>query len=133
MAEFIITIAQRRVIASVVELTKALGYAPTVRELATHTGCSSTNGVAEHLRTLARRGLVTWVPHAARTMRVTDAGRGWLDITEEELARLVIRARLARAELRAQARRTGRRPGAPLGNRNASRANRDAASQRGVA
>lgn len=133
MAELLITIAQRRVIAAIVELTKALGYAPTLRELATTLGISSTNGVAEHLRTMGRRGLVKWVPHSARTLRVTDAGRAWLDIGEEELERLVIMARRARAELRAEARRTGRRPGAPAGNRNASRTNRDALALRGVA
>lgn len=51
--------------------------APTVRELVDVLALapSSTATVQIHLRNLRRAGLVTWQPCAARTLRLTDAGR----------------------------------------------------------
>lgn len=50
---------------------------PTVRELVDVLALapSSTATVQFHLRNLRRAGLVTWQPCAARTLRLTDAGR----------------------------------------------------------
>ena len=50
------------------------GQAPSYRELMGVLGFSSLNAVADHMRLLKKKGLVTWEPHKARTLRLTPAG-----------------------------------------------------------
>lgn len=69
---------QRDVLDAIHRLTTAWGHAPTVRELGMALGITSTNGVADHFRRLARIGLVRWQPGRARTVLITPAGRAWL-------------------------------------------------------
>ncbi len=56
----------------------ARGYGPTVRELGTELGIVSTNGVADHLEALERKGLVQSAVNKARTIRLTPAGVKWV-------------------------------------------------------
>ncbi len=46
------------------------GYSPTVRELQQVVEVQSTSTVLEDLRWLRSRGMVTWTPKTARTLRV---------------------------------------------------------------
>lgn len=70
---FTITDRQRRVLDAVTALSQRLGYPPTLRELGTELGIRSTNGVADHLRALERKGFVVrgGAGHA-RTIRVVQ-------------------------------------------------------------
>jgi predicted MarR family transcription regulator len=49
--------------------------APTIRDLCEATATRSTSIINYHLGKLRAAGLVTWVPQAARTLRLTDEGR----------------------------------------------------------
>ncbi len=66
---------QRLVLAAIRRHQAAKGFAPTIRELCTELEISSTNGVAEHLRLLERKGLVSRVKYRSRTLQITNAGR----------------------------------------------------------
>lgn len=46
------------------------GYPPTMKELAGLIGVRSVNAVAEHLKALERKGLITQVPGAARGITI---------------------------------------------------------------
>lgn len=48
---------------------------PTVREIGSAMGIVSTNGVADHLKALRRRGLLDWPEGRNRSLRLTGAGR----------------------------------------------------------
>jgi len=51
------------------------GVAPTRIEMRVHFGWRSTFSSVTHIESLARKGLVTWTPTKARTLKVTEAGR----------------------------------------------------------
>src|SRR5690349_3057428 len=54
----------------------ANGLPPTLREIGSEMGIRSTNGVHDHLRALARRGLIEFSEGAiSRGIRLTPAGR----------------------------------------------------------
>lgn len=67
-----LTERQRAIWAWIREYTQAHGYAPTVREIADGLGINSTNGVADHLRALRRKGAIVWRPGCPRTIRVVE-------------------------------------------------------------
>ncbi len=46
----------------VAQQIRDVGYPPTIREIGTHVGIRSTNGVNEHLMALARKGLLALAP-----------------------------------------------------------------------
>lgn len=48
-----------------------LGYPPTVREIGEHLGIRSTNGVADHLKALKRKGYLTQQDMKSRTLKPT--------------------------------------------------------------
>lgn len=48
------------------------GYGPTVREIGTHFGIKSPNGVMCHLRALEKKGLITRESHMSRAIQLTD-------------------------------------------------------------
>lgn len=45
------------------------GYPPTIREIGQHLGIKSTNGVADHLKSLKRKGYLTQEGMKSRTLR----------------------------------------------------------------
>lgn len=49
------------------------GAPPTLREIAEHIGATSTNTATDHIRSLARRGMVRRAPGRARA-------RGWVPV-----------------------------------------------------
>lgn len=72
------TARQREVLGLIRRRTLADGYPPTILELGAYLGINSTQGVHDHLRSLARQGLLTWLPRSARTLRLTPAGEAAL-------------------------------------------------------
>ncbi len=54
---------------------QAKGFPISIRELGDALGISSTNGVTDHLRALARKGLVRWEKQRSRTLLLTTAGQ----------------------------------------------------------
>lgn len=52
----------------------ASGLPPTVREIGKRFGIRSTNGVADHLKSLERKGLLIVEPVKSRAMWLTPAG-----------------------------------------------------------
>lgn len=63
---------QVEMLAAIRRLTAERGYAPTIRELASEVGVTTTNSVAQTLQMLRRKGWVTWEPMHSRTLRVND-------------------------------------------------------------
>jgi SOS-response transcriptional repressors (RecA-mediated autopeptidases) len=49
-------------------------YAPTLREIGSHCGIRSTNGVNDHLLALEHKGFITRVATRARTIVLTCEG-----------------------------------------------------------
>jgi SOS-response transcriptional repressor LexA len=72
------TARQARVLHFIARSVAEHGFPPTVREIADHLGINSTNGSTDHLRALARKGMVKVTPITARGMALTDAGRDYL-------------------------------------------------------
>jgi len=52
----------------------ACGYPPTIREIGRAFGITSTNGVADHIKALARKGYLTHEEGKSRTLRLTAKG-----------------------------------------------------------
>lgn len=50
----------------------ANGYPPTLREIGERMGIASTNGVADHLKALERKGYVTRTARVSRGLRLTE-------------------------------------------------------------
>jgi repressor LexA len=48
------------------------GYGPTVREIGTHFGIRSPNGVMCHLKALERKGLITREQHMSRAIQLAE-------------------------------------------------------------
>jgi len=67
---------QRRVYYAIVSAIARNHYPPTMRELATGLGFASTNSIARHVASLARKGFLTREPGKARTIRLTDLSEG---------------------------------------------------------
>lgn len=52
------------------------GLPPTIRELGDRLGITSTNGIADHLRALERKGYIERrAPRVARGLRITESGK----------------------------------------------------------
>lgn len=49
------------------------GYGPTVREIGSHFGISSPNGVMCHLKALEKKGLITREQHMSRAIQLTES------------------------------------------------------------
>jgi len=49
------------------------GYGPTVREIGSHFGIRSPNGVMCHLKALEKKGLITRESHMSRAIQLTEA------------------------------------------------------------
>jgi len=67
-----LTARQRQVLELVREHIEASGMPPTRAEIATALGFRSANAAEEHLRALARKGVIELVPGASRGIRLID-------------------------------------------------------------
>lgn len=65
---------QRQVLKEIREHQVRRGYPISIRELCDAMEMSSTNGIADHLRALERKGLVKREAYRARTLQLTAAG-----------------------------------------------------------
>lgn len=66
-----LTKRQREILDEVTRFQSEHGYCTSVRELMRKFGWASPNAVVCHLTALRKRGLVTWEPGVARTIRLT--------------------------------------------------------------
>lgn len=78
MDELALAPRQRDVLRAIDHLQKRDGFSPSIRELADELGLTALRGVAQHLEYLKKKGAVRWLPHKARTLAITDAGRALL-------------------------------------------------------
>lgn len=65
-----LTQRQTMVLDFIVEHTAARGYPPSLREIGSHMGITSTNGVNDHLRALERKGAIVRADLKSRGIRV---------------------------------------------------------------
>ncbi len=63
-----LTSRQRQVYEFIQDRIAVWGYPPTVREIGEHLGIRSTNGVADHLKALKRKGYLTHGERKSRTL-----------------------------------------------------------------
>lgn len=68
-----LTERQEQVLAFIQETIDTLGYPPTIREIGEHLGIRSTNGVADHLKALKKKGYLTQEDMKSRTLKPTKA------------------------------------------------------------
>lgn len=78
-----LTDTQARLLRYIREYHYNYGFAPSVREMGTFMGISSTNGVLDHLKALERKGQILRMPYASRCIATTP----------EQIARLRQRLR----------------------------------------
>ncbi|HEX2668776.1 MAG TPA: transcriptional repressor LexA [Gammaproteobacteria bacterium] len=67
-----ITPRQQEVLELIQEVIDETGMPPTRAEIAETLGFKSANAAEEHLRALARKGMISLLPGAARGIRITD-------------------------------------------------------------
>ena len=70
--------SRHEILAAIASLTLEHGYSPTIREIGAKVGIKSPSTMQIRLQALAEAGLVTYQPHLARTLAITDAGRAEL-------------------------------------------------------
>lgn len=70
-----LTARQRQVLDLVREIIEDSGMPPTRAEIATALGFRSANAAEEHLRALARKGVIELVPGASRGIRLKESPR----------------------------------------------------------
>ncbi len=71
------------------------GYPPTLREIGSHMGIRSTNGVNDHLRALERKGYLKREDMKSRALRPVHAGN---ETASDDLVRIPIVGRVAAGE-----------------------------------
>lgn len=67
-----ITPRQQEIFDLIQDVIEETGMPPTRAEIAETLGFKSANAAEEHLRALARKGMITLLPGAARGIRITD-------------------------------------------------------------
>ena len=67
-----LTARQRQVFEFIENKIQEWGYPPTIREIGEHLGIKSTNGVADHLKALKRKGYLQQRGHKSRTLSPTE-------------------------------------------------------------
>lgn len=72
------TVRQLDVLRAVEQLSEALGYPPSRRELAARLGLRSTARVQAHVDALLRRGLLRREQRTARALALTPEGKAQL-------------------------------------------------------
>jgi len=65
-----LTKRQKGVYTFIRDLIRNRGYGPTVREIGSHFGISSPNGVVCHLKALEKKGLITREPNMSRAIQL---------------------------------------------------------------
>lgn len=73
-----LTVRQAEVLGFIKSHMAKKGYAPTLREIRTFLGCSSTNGPSDHLKALVRKGYITRDGMASRAIRLVDQNEAFL-------------------------------------------------------
>jgi repressor LexA len=68
------TARERQILRAITANVDARGYAPSVRELCETLQVQSTNGMIQHLRNMAAKGLLDREIATARALRVTALG-----------------------------------------------------------
>lgn len=63
---------QDEILAFIVKYNSDKGFSPSIREIASAVGLSSSSTVAGHIDRLIAKGLVKKEPYAARTLKVID-------------------------------------------------------------
>ncbi|MBN1961527.1 MAG: transcriptional repressor LexA [Deltaproteobacteria bacterium] len=77
MTDADITPRQREIYEFIQDRIRVWGYPPTIREIGEHLGIRSTNGVADHLKALKRKGYLTHNERKSRALTpVQQAGAG---------------------------------------------------------
>lgn len=71
-----LTERQRQIVAAIDLFTLIQGIPPTFSDLGEAVGLLNPNAVAGHLKRLREKGVVTWNPSAARTLRTTERVKG---------------------------------------------------------
>ncbi|QSQ14080.1 hypothetical protein JY572_38160 [Myxococcus landrumensis] len=66
---------QLEVLGWIITLTATKGFPPSIRELGDKLGIKSTNGVNDHLKALASRGLLERTKATSRGLVATVAGK----------------------------------------------------------
>lgn len=67
-----LTPRQQEILELIQEVIDERGFPPTRAEIAAHLGFRSANAAEEHLRALARKGMIEILPGAARGIRLTE-------------------------------------------------------------
>ncbi len=67
-----LTDRQREVYEFIQDRIRAWGYPPTIREIGEHLGIRSTNGVADHLKALKRKGYLQQQDMKSRTLMLVN-------------------------------------------------------------
>ncbi|HSC47137.1 MAG TPA: transcriptional repressor LexA [Gammaproteobacteria bacterium] len=67
-----ITPRQQEIFDLIQQVIEETGMPPTRAEISTALGFKSANAAEEHLRALARKGMISLLPGAARGIRITD-------------------------------------------------------------
>lgn len=73
-----LTAKQQKILDCIKASLKDKGYPPSVRELCTAVGLSSTSTVHSHLNTLEKKGYIRRDPSKPRTIEVLDKEVNWL-------------------------------------------------------
>ncbi len=71
-----LTDRQREVYDFIQDRIRAWGYPPTIREIGEHLGIKSTNGVADHLKALKRKGYLNHDERKSRALTPVRPSRG---------------------------------------------------------
>jgi len=67
-----VTARQQQILELIQQVIEETGMPPTRAEISETLGFKSANAAEDHLRALARKGMITLLPGAARGIRITD-------------------------------------------------------------
>lgn len=70
-----LTVRQREIYSFLKDKILNRGYGPTVREIGTHFGIRSPNGVMCHLKALEKKGLISRESHMSRAIQLAESPR----------------------------------------------------------
>lgn len=65
---------QEKIVRFIDQYIREHGYPPTLREMATHIGASSSAGAVDHLKSLVAKGMVQRRRHTSRGTTLTPEG-----------------------------------------------------------
>jgi len=73
------TARQKELLVVISKFAEQNGYPPSLREMADILGLASTNAVHDLLVLLEKKGLVTVIKKVSRGLRITEAGKAYLN------------------------------------------------------